>query len=86
MATGIYDDSKRVVIDPSSPYAAIVGDVDNLISGMIAGGSDPAIVASAIVSTVADPTSRYAALCLNPWWFPDVDGRRVVLEGVGEIR
>ena len=38
---GIYDDSKRVVIDSSSPYAAMVGEVDNLISGIDRGRFRP---------------------------------------------
>lgn len=61
-ATGIYDASKRAIIEASSPYATMVEEVDRFIAGMIADGADPAIVASAIVTAVADPASPTSVL------------------------
>ena len=64
-ATEIYSDDKRPSIDPSSPYASIVGKVDEAVAAGIANGADPAIVASAIVAAVDDPTSPTCVLVGN---------------------
>jgi NAD(P)-dependent dehydrogenase (short-subunit alcohol dehydrogenase family) len=61
-ATGIYDDSKRPVIDATSPYAPMLITMDRVLAGMIANGAPPEIVASAIVEAVDDPESPTCVL------------------------
>jgi NAD(P)-dependent dehydrogenase (short-subunit alcohol dehydrogenase family) len=56
-ATDIYSDDKRPVLDPSSPYARVVRSVDTSVATRVANGADPAVVASAIVAAVEDPSS-----------------------------
>ena len=56
-ATGIYDDTKRPTINPLSPYAPMLRELDGILANMVATGASPDIVADAIVSAANDPAS-----------------------------
>ena len=53
-ATEIYP-ADRLVVDASSPYAALVGEVDRAIADLIRTAEDPAVAADEIVALVDDP-------------------------------
>jgi len=61
-ATSIYDDQKRPTIDRTSPYAAMVSNIDEAVATGIGTGGDPAAVATAIIAAVDDETSPTCVL------------------------
>ncbi len=56
VATDIYNKSRQP-IDAASPYAALLTRVDNSTASAIAGGTNPALIATEIVAAVDDPAT-----------------------------
>lgn len=56
VATDIYTKS-RVPVDLESPYASMMSEIDQAVASLIAGGSDPSVIAAEILAAVEDPNS-----------------------------